>query len=59
MSQHNALMQMKGYKSTESASIPALPFLIAVVLGLVVATGVVVTQTSPAAVQAAAEAQQQ
>ena len=37
---------MKGYKATGGSSVPGLPFLIAIVLGLVVATAVVSTQTA-------------
>lgn len=38
--------EVKGYKSSEGTQVTGLPFLLAVVLGLVVATGVVVSQTA-------------
>ena len=38
--------QVKGYKSTANSSVPGLPFLIAIVVGLIVATVVVSTQTA-------------
>lgn len=40
------LVQVKGYKSTSESTVPGLPFLIAIVAGLIVATVVVSSQTA-------------
>ena len=40
------VVQVKGYKSTSESNVPGLPFLLAIVVGLIVATVVVTSQTA-------------